>query len=95
MADILEDLADLHKQATTERSHYYVASCCKRAAEEISKLRNDRDAWKRDCEVYAARMKAEQQFAEAIHKADKEPPEASFDNVEDMLAWLNDEPAGS
>lgn len=35
MSDILEDLVDLHKQATTERSHFYVASCCARAIAEI------------------------------------------------------------
>jgi hypothetical protein len=39
MSDILNDLKDLHKQATTERSHYYVARCCLRAIEEITKLR--------------------------------------------------------
>jgi hypothetical protein len=37
--DILEKLVDLHKQATTEQSHYYVAACCKEAMEEISQLR--------------------------------------------------------
>ena len=31
-ADILDDLNSLLKQATTERSHYYVAGCCRRAA---------------------------------------------------------------
>lgn len=39
MPDILDDLKDLHKQATTERSHYYVASCCERAIAEIESLR--------------------------------------------------------
>jgi hypothetical protein len=39
MSDILDDLKDLYLQATTERSHYYVASCCKRAIEEIELLR--------------------------------------------------------
>lgn len=39
MADILDDLRDLHKQATTERSHYYVAKCALRAIEEIESLR--------------------------------------------------------
>jgi hypothetical protein len=39
MADILDDLKDLHKQATTERSHYYVAKCAQRAIEEIESLR--------------------------------------------------------
>jgi hypothetical protein len=40
MTDILDDLRDLHKQATTERSHYYVAKCCERAIEEIEELRH-------------------------------------------------------
>ncbi len=37
--DILDDLRDLQKQATTERSHYYVAACCARAMGEIIHLR--------------------------------------------------------
>jgi len=37
--DILDKLRDLHKQATTERSHYYVASCCREAIGEIEALR--------------------------------------------------------
>lgn len=39
MTDILDDLRDLHKQATTERSHYYVAKCCERSIAEIERLR--------------------------------------------------------
>lgn len=39
MTDILERLVDLHKQATTERSHYYVARCCLDAINEIKRLR--------------------------------------------------------
>ena len=39
MTDVLDDLRDLHKQATTERSHYYVAKTCLRAIEEIESLR--------------------------------------------------------
>lgn len=37
--DILDKLEDLHKQATTERSHHYVASCVKEAIAEIKRLR--------------------------------------------------------
>jgi hypothetical protein len=37
--DILVKLADLHKQATTERSHYYVASVVREAIAEITRLR--------------------------------------------------------
>ena len=37
--DIVEKLNDLHKQATTERSHYYVAACCNQAIGEITNLR--------------------------------------------------------
>lgn len=39
MADIVDDLKNLLKQATTERSHYYVADCCRRAIAEIESLR--------------------------------------------------------
>jgi hypothetical protein len=39
MADILDDLRDLHKQATTEHSHYYTAKCVLRAIDEIERLR--------------------------------------------------------
>jgi hypothetical protein len=39
MTDIVDDLKDLLKQATTERSHYYVAECCRRAIAEIESLR--------------------------------------------------------
>ncbi len=37
--DILDKLRDLHKQATTERSHYYVAATCLEAIQEIESLR--------------------------------------------------------
>jgi hypothetical protein len=37
--DILERLADLHHQATTEKSHYYVGACVREAMTEIMKLR--------------------------------------------------------
>jgi hypothetical protein len=37
--DILERLDDLRKQATTERSHYYVAKCATDAIAEIVLLR--------------------------------------------------------
>lgn len=37
--DILLKLADLHKQATTERSHYYVAACVRESIAEITRLR--------------------------------------------------------
>ncbi len=39
MPEVLDDLTDLLKQATTERSHYYVASTVRRAIAEIIKLR--------------------------------------------------------
>ena len=40
MSDILDDLEDLYKQATTERSHHYVAACARQAILEIKKLRD-------------------------------------------------------
>lgn len=38
--DILDALVDLHKQATTERSHYYVAKTAERAIAEIKHMRS-------------------------------------------------------
>jgi len=40
-ADILIKLVDLHRQATTENSHFYTAGCIKKAIGEISELRRD------------------------------------------------------
>jgi hypothetical protein len=37
--DILRRLEDLHKQATTEQSHYYTAGCIRDAIREIKTLR--------------------------------------------------------
>lgn len=37
--NILDRLEDLHKQATTENSHYYVAATVREAAREIMRLR--------------------------------------------------------
>lgn len=39
MTDIIAKLEDLHKQATHERSHFYVASCAAEAIAEIKRLR--------------------------------------------------------
>jgi hypothetical protein len=41
--DLIDKLKDLLKQATTEQSHYYVASCCREAIAEIECLRAQRD----------------------------------------------------
>lgn len=38
-ADILDRLADLHTQATVERSHYYTGACVRDAMAEIARLR--------------------------------------------------------
>ena len=37
--DIIEKLLDLQRQATLERSHYYVAACITEAIQEIIELR--------------------------------------------------------
>lgn len=39
MTDLLEALTDLHKQATTERSHYYTGKLVAEAITEIAILR--------------------------------------------------------
>ena len=41
MSDIVERLQDLHKQATTEHTHFYVAKTCELAIEEIERLRTE------------------------------------------------------
>ncbi len=41
MSDILDRLVDLQKQATEERSHYYVRQCAADAIAEIKRLRGD------------------------------------------------------
>jgi hypothetical protein len=40
MTDLLEALTDLHKQATTERSHYYTGKLVAEAITEIAILRS-------------------------------------------------------
>ncbi len=42
MGDILDDLEDLHKQATEERSHNYTGRCIRRAIDEIKRLRHQK-----------------------------------------------------
>jgi hypothetical protein len=39
--NILEKLIDLHQQALTERSHYYVANTCLDAIKEIMRLQEN------------------------------------------------------
>ena len=38
--EILDRLADLHKQATTDRSHHYTGKCVKDAIQCIHELRS-------------------------------------------------------
>lgn len=40
MTDLLAELVDLHKQATTERSHYYTGKVVASALTEIAVLRS-------------------------------------------------------
>ncbi len=37
--ELIAKLEDLLKQASTERSHYYVAGCCRDAIDELKRLR--------------------------------------------------------
>lgn len=48
--DIVDRLTDLLKQATTERSHFYVADTCKMAIAEIEVMRM---AITHACDVFA------------------------------------------
>jgi hypothetical protein len=55
--EILEKLKDLLVQATTERSHHYVAGTVTEAIAEIERLRIDRDAAVAHLRVAAARRR--------------------------------------
>jgi hypothetical protein len=56
--DIIEKLDDLLKQAQTEKSHFYVASVCREAMEEIQELRGrpTREAYDAVCKAYWKRV---------------------------------------
>ena len=41
MDDLIHKLMDLQKQATVERTHYYVANCITEAIQEITYLRTE------------------------------------------------------
>jgi septal ring factor EnvC (AmiA/AmiB activator) len=41
---LLVKLLDLHKQATKERSHYYVGACVKASIKEIDSLMRENEA---------------------------------------------------
>jgi hypothetical protein len=58
MNDILNDLEDLLKQATTEHSHYYVASTTRRAIFEIKHLRQQVDQQKDLVKAYSDIMRS-------------------------------------
>lgn len=62
MSDITDDIMDLIKQATTERSHFYTAGVLKRALAEIIMLRT----------VVSA--EALQSRSEAIERAKSDKP---------------------
>ena len=53
--DIIAKLLDLQKQATLERSHYYVASCVTEAIQEIMSLRQQLDS-QQDIEADAEKL---------------------------------------
>lgn len=57
--DLVARLEDLHKQAITERSHFYVASCCVEAIIEITRLRQEVADKESDCaRLHSALMDA-------------------------------------
>jgi ribosome biogenesis SPOUT family RNA methylase Rps3 len=72
MTDILDALCDLRKQATEERSHFYVRKCVDDAVNEIERLRRRvvvlemvirEDLHPEDCSDEANQM-----IVEGVHK---------------------------
>ena len=68
---LLERLHDLHEQATTERSHYYVAACCRDAIVEIERLRRhlEKVSWMALGEVSTEQLRNIHYYA--IHSLEK------------------------
>jgi hypothetical protein len=60
MSDILDDLRDLHRQATEERSHHYTGSVVQKAIAEIMRLRLLKNAspnTQRDIDIVLAQLR--------------------------------------
>jgi hypothetical protein len=51
---LIEQIDDLIKQATTERSHHYVASTLLLCRDRIAELETDRDFWKGEHKKHTA-----------------------------------------
>lgn len=94
---IIEKLKDLLLQATTERSHYYVASVTKEAIAGIEALSESRDYWKREWRLMEAAETAAEKEIEIRSASWKE----AAAKVEELLienkrleAWIDDLQSG-
>jgi len=56
---LIERLRDLHKQATVERSHYYVGKCALDAADRIEALEAEIKEWRMIVENLESQIKAD------------------------------------
>jgi len=56
---LIERLRDLHKQATVERSHYYVGKCVLDAADRIEALEAEIKEWRMIVENLESQIKAD------------------------------------
>lgn len=68
--DIVEKLHDLHKQATVERSHFYVGSCVTEAIQEIEAMRHFLKGMQRaiEAEGYAIMVGIDGGFVELVRR---------------------------
>ena len=66
--DVVEKLLDLQKQATVQRSHFYVANCCTEAIQEIVAMRDFLTRMQRaiEAEGYDVMVNIEGGFSELI-----------------------------
>ena len=73
--DLMKRLHSLHKQATVERSHFYVGSCAKDAMHRIEELETKKyhDAWLEVeiAELEAKLAKVEQMLEREIRRVQK------------------------
>jgi hypothetical protein len=87
--DILDRLVDLHRQATTERSHYYTGCVVTDAANEIMRLRlacRPDDAGKAETAFETRYTRAQ---VNAMHQADRQGYEQTIDTLRRELAEAN------
>lgn len=85
--DLMKRLHSLHKQATVERSHFYVGTCAKDAMHRIEELEAKKyhDAW---LEVEVVELEAK--LAKAVEALQSIPEAVVHTTLDDGPLWPED-----